>query len=250
MSSGTKIAARPDISRSETAATGPRGVERRQMPTKAAASAVGRSTIEQGKETRWVNLARACEMLGVYESTLRRWSDSGQIRCYRTPGGHRRFAEHDLLELVEGSSLATDRRFERTALSSIQRQLEAGEGDEWRASIERPERELFKHLGRRLVFIINKYVSSDVTSDALEAEVERIGCQYGRTLHDRGMPLSQAIRAFAFFRRSLDEAAKEQTRRRSMSAADSMQARERIARLADRVLVGLSRQYEARRARE
>jgi excisionase family DNA binding protein len=193
--------------------------------------------------SRWVSLARACEMLGVYESTLRRWSDSGLIRCYRTPGGHRRFAEDDLVELVEGGSSRSDRSFEREALSRVRRHLGADEGAEWHEWVGRSERELFRRMGRRLVSIMNQYISCSEASDALEDEVEYIGSHYGQTLRDRGMPLSQAIRAFAFFRRALDEAAKELTTRRSMSAADSMSARERIARLADRVLVGLSRQY-------
>ena len=29
------------------------------------------------RRSRWVSLARACEILGVNESTVRRWADSG-----------------------------------------------------------------------------------------------------------------------------------------------------------------------------
>ena len=53
-----------------------------------------------GRPTRWVSLARACELLGVNESTVRRWADSGEIQVFRTPGGHRRFAEAELLAMI------------------------------------------------------------------------------------------------------------------------------------------------------
>ena len=37
----------------------------------------------------WLRLSEAAA-LGVSLSTLRRWSDTGKLVCYRSPGGHRR----------------------------------------------------------------------------------------------------------------------------------------------------------------
>ena len=53
-------------------------------------------------QVRWFTLGQACRMLGVDESTLRRWADGGHVHAFRTPGGHRRFAESDLQELLAG----------------------------------------------------------------------------------------------------------------------------------------------------
>jgi excisionase family DNA binding protein len=36
------------------------------------------------------------EMLGVSEATVKRWSDAGTLRCFRTPGGHRKFRIRDV----------------------------------------------------------------------------------------------------------------------------------------------------------
>ncbi len=58
------------------------------------------------------------------------------------------------------------------------------------------------------------------------------------------MPLGQAVQAFTFFRRSLDQTAKQLADRNSLSAEDAARAREEIAELADRVLFGLTAAYD------
>ena len=44
----------------------------------------------------WLRLGDAAGALGVSVTTLRRWSDSGKLRCYRSPGGHRRYRRRDI----------------------------------------------------------------------------------------------------------------------------------------------------------
>ena len=38
------------------------------------------------------------QMWNVSESTVKRWSDAGDLRCYRTPGGHRKFTLTDICD--------------------------------------------------------------------------------------------------------------------------------------------------------
>lgn len=40
--------------------------------------------------------SQAARALGVSVSTVRRWSDSGALRGYRTPGGQRRFSREQI----------------------------------------------------------------------------------------------------------------------------------------------------------
>lgn len=42
----------------------------------------------------------AAEVLGVTRATLHRWEKEGKIRCIRTPSGHRRFPEDEILRLL------------------------------------------------------------------------------------------------------------------------------------------------------
>src|SRR3954468_6871272 len=39
-------------------------------------------------------------LLGVGEATVKRWADAGEIECFRTPGGHRKFRLRDVTAFV------------------------------------------------------------------------------------------------------------------------------------------------------
>jgi excisionase family DNA binding protein len=43
-----------------------------------------------------VSTRRVATMLGVSEATVKRWSDAGTLRCFRTVGGHRKFRLRDV----------------------------------------------------------------------------------------------------------------------------------------------------------
>ena len=214
-------------------------------PGAASGQDAGRDREERLPATRWVNVARACEVLGVNESTVRRWADAGQIRCFRTPGGHRRFSERELLDLVEGGSSGRRRDLKEAAVSRIRRELSSGHRDAgWYEEMATDERETLRPLGRRLVELVDDDIARRAPHPEIEREVDAIGERYGQVLFERGMPLSQAIEAFTFFRRSLDEAAKRLAERQRMGAFEAARAREQIAQLADRVLRGVSAAYD------
>jgi excisionase family DNA binding protein len=44
--------------------------------------------------------SQAARYLGVSLATIRRWADAGYLRCYRTPGGQRRFSREQLDDFV------------------------------------------------------------------------------------------------------------------------------------------------------
>ena len=197
------------------------------------------------RRSRWVSLARACEILGVNESTVRRWADSGEIQVFRTPGGHRRFDEAELQELVDTGGRRPDRSLETAALSRIRRQLHSNKSDaRWYRETDADERDALRPLGQRLLEIVDDYIAKRGRRNDLEEEVSAIGKAYGGELQRRGMPLSQAIQAFTFFRRSLDETAKQLADRNRMPPDEAAAAREQIAGLADRVLLSLTAVYD------
>src|SRR5918997_2960999 len=56
----------------------------------------------------WLTLGQAATYLGVAQSTIRKWSDSGRLPAFYTPGGHRRFRRGDLDSFL-GSSRGAGR---------------------------------------------------------------------------------------------------------------------------------------------
>jgi excisionase family DNA binding protein len=54
--------------------------------------------------------SQAASYLGVSLATVRRWSNDGYLRCYRTPGGQRRFSRKQLDAFVSSLSRSDDAR--------------------------------------------------------------------------------------------------------------------------------------------
>jgi excisionase family DNA binding protein len=57
-------------------------------------------------EPEWLTLGEAARYLGVAQSTIRKWSDSGRVRAFYTPGRHRRYRRDDLDAFLEDSGTA------------------------------------------------------------------------------------------------------------------------------------------------
>lgn len=56
-------------------------------------------------DNRLFSSKEVAEMLGVNESSVKRWADSQKITCIRTPGGHRKFKLSDLNEYLRANHI-------------------------------------------------------------------------------------------------------------------------------------------------
>jgi excisionase family DNA binding protein len=63
-----------------------------------------------------LSTSQAARALGVSLGTIRRWSDLGYLRSYRTPGGQRRFSQQQIEEFIQ--SLQGDQRPARQSIAS------------------------------------------------------------------------------------------------------------------------------------
>ncbi|HEX5478849.1 MAG TPA: helix-turn-helix domain-containing protein [Dehalococcoidia bacterium] len=200
---------------------------------------------ERFEHGRWLTLGQACRLLNVDESTLRRWADAGQVRTFRTPGGHRRFAETDVREIVSGRSgrrRVTD--VGDIATRRIRRQLNRGQAD-WYDHVDAAHREKLRPLGRRLMGLVAAYVSKRGRKMSLLEEARETGAEYGMELVASDISLSQAMRGFTFFRRNLDQSAKQALAKTGTPASEAVEVCEQIMALADEVLLGMASAYES-----
>jgi len=53
-------------------------------------------------KTDVLSTRQVAQLLGVGEATVKRWADAGEIECFRTPGGHRKFRLRDVTGFVQG----------------------------------------------------------------------------------------------------------------------------------------------------
>ncbi|MFX0067349.1 MAG: recombinase family protein [Candidatus Hermodarchaeota archaeon] len=53
----------------------------------------------------YIAIGEASQLLGVCIKTIRRWNKDGKIHCYRTPGGHRRFAIIEMERIISGGRM-------------------------------------------------------------------------------------------------------------------------------------------------
>lgn len=47
-----------------------------------------------------ISTRQVAELLAVSEATVKRWADAGTLRCFRTPGGHRKFRMSDVADFL------------------------------------------------------------------------------------------------------------------------------------------------------
>ncbi len=55
-----------------------------------------------------LSTAQLAGLLGVGETTIKRWTDDGVLRCHRTPGGHRKFRLREVAEFLESQRVSLD----------------------------------------------------------------------------------------------------------------------------------------------
>lgn len=204
---------------------------------------------------RWLTIHEACAFLGVDQSTLRRWSDSGKVPVFRTPGGHRRYAEADLRSLVgDGPRLQERPRVSRQTITD--RSLSGYEDDYLRVMRERPwfraygsaSQEEHRRLGRRLVDLAVRYAASPATAAdraALLDEALQIGTHYGRSGAGLGLAASETVEAFIYFRFPVVQAVSALIEEQGLATRRAIRLYAEINQFLDQVLVATVQAHQA-----
>lgn len=193
----------------------------------------------------WLGLGEASRILGVNVSTLRRWADAGRVRTFRTPGGHRRFSSQDLRRLTRADPGDLS-RLDGEALTHIRERLDqpADQSPPWLATMPVDSRRALAELGRRTLALVGRSLDPDADRAALYAEAGDLGTAYACVLRATGLRLTDAVAAFAYFRRGMEEAVTAHARSHHLSADAAAGLWERVSALEDQLLVALTDAYE------
>ncbi|CAA9529875.1 MAG: Excisionase/Xis, DNA-binding [uncultured Thermomicrobiales bacterium] len=222
------------------------------MPTQPPVRERGNAALSGGG--RWLSINEACRLLGVDQSTLRRWSDAGKVPVFRTPGGHRRYAETDLRALVGDGPTRQERprvgRQELTdrSLSAYEDQYLRGARERrWFRAYSAATLEEHRRLGRRLVDLAVRYAAAApgaADRASLLAEAEQIGGHYGRAGAGAGLGAAETVDAFLYFRFPVVQSVMGMIDDEGLAAKRAARLFVEIGQFMDQVLVATVRAHE------
>lgn len=191
---------------------------------------------------RWLSIDAACRLLGVDQSTLRRWSDQGKIPVFRTPGGHRRYSEEDLQAFLRGETRPR-RRMTRQLLTDLSFSgyeadyLRQARSRPWYRAYDRAQVEELRTLGRRLVELAVRTIAGRGVSAQLLEEGRRIGRRYGTLSAAAGLTPPDAVEAFLFFRTPVIQAVTRFIEEENIPAKRALRIFAEITQVLDQVLI-------------
>ena len=211
------------------------------------------SIVPQTSSEQWLSLKEASELLGVHFTTLRKWSDEGEIRVFRTPGGHRRFSVADLrrflADRVKHESPTDAEAFVDAAVGQVRAEIEKlrEEHMTWAQALTESARDHTRQRGRQLFSLAIAYVVKPSQRDRLMAEGQQLGFEYGEDAAASGMPLVETGRAVQFFRSQLSKVVRAEN---SYGLdADDLRIQNAIDHFIDEVLYAVLSGYEQQMVR-
>jgi excisionase family DNA binding protein len=158
-----------------------------------------------------LSITKAAKILGIHPLTLRNWSEKGQIPFYRTPGGHRRFRQQDLLDFMAGMSQNTEAKemaLVNTTHQALRRVLAKPSPTPtvvrpvWQQNLSEQQRVTMRGLGKRLLGMTLHYAAGNADESTLEKGRE-LGQDYGQAVRSFGWSITEAVATFNFFRDSV-----------------------------------------------
>ena len=197
----------------------------------------------------WLTLKQAAEILAVHPTTLRRWADSGKVPVMVTPGGHRRFAAHDIAQLSKSSltlrnQSAIENVWADTALTVTRQNIPNRSGAPWMADLSDSDRQKHRQMGQQLLALTLQFISSDVEDGQIMAETRALGTRYGIIGREIGMSLTEAMQAAMFFRDQMVESALQLPESAKINPQANLRLLQRINKLLNEVQLAIAAEYE------
>jgi len=191
-----------------------------------------------------LTIGEACRILGVSETTLRQWTDEGKVNAFVTPGGHRRYSQSDLKNLVRGQHRVHDLKDLVAQIeSAVPRQREITQqylrSTAWYPRLDAQAREQMRERGRRLLGLIVRYITKPSIEGEVLQQARRLGQEYGIELARMGLSLSDALEAFTLHRTPVLDAATELMKDNEPVNKRTLISIPRITYLIDQTLLAL-----------
>lgn len=200
-----------------------------------------------------VSIREASHLLGVNEATLRQWTDEGKIGAFITPGGHRRYSRAELKRFMRSrhklvgmrdfvikleETVQLHRMIGKTHLSSIS----------WYSRLSQESREQLANLGRSLLSTIVRCVTEPSKVEQTIELAREVGHQFGETLAELGVPLTDSVEAFVLHRDPIMSTITDLMRKREAFSGRVVGAIPLVQRVMDEALVSLVAAHQQHQA--
>jgi excisionase family DNA binding protein len=154
-------------------------------------------------ENEWLSLGDVAQMLGVHPSTVRNWSDQGELPVHRTKGRHRRYRKSDVELWIQSQNAEAQADIGEVAQSALRlTRLHISEGmlesEAWYQKLDSDAREQYRRSGRATVHGLMAYMSAQ--GNSAEAEARALGFEYASQARRCNLTTIESIKAFLYFR--------------------------------------------------
>ncbi|MEM1117104.1 MAG: helix-turn-helix domain-containing protein, partial [Bacteroidota bacterium] len=207
-----------------------------------------------------LSVSEAADRLGVHVGTIRRWTGDGVLPESRTPGGHRRIpaeaverlrrerlpaSEADARVSADPEVGAADEAWAEHAVVHARFALRTDADAEWNVAFDGPGRAQRRETGRQLMGLLLRHVAGQGDAEARTAELRRLAWGYALDMKDRGLPISEALRATLFFRDVLTESTALYPRFEERDPADHVAFMRQVNGFMNEVQLTIAQAYES-----
>ena len=210
----------------------------------------------KGEETSagkpFLGISKASQLLGISETTLRRWTDEGRIRVFITPGGHRRYPANELRQFmqarraVQGIASVASHLEDTVPVHRTTARADIGSALSM-SQLPKESQERLARSGRELLDLVVRYIVQPAKREETIQLVRKVGEEHGRTLAALGLPLVDSLDAFIKHRNLLVEAAAQFAKKGHVSSERAVAAVPMVTRILDEALVSLVAAHQSYR---
>ncbi len=195
---------------------------------------------------RWLELGEAAQILGVHFTTLRRWANEGQVPCYRTPGGQRRFKESELQAFLDSLRSGDAVLPVLAALPPAYATPQVGvAGEPWAGKFDAAQRTALRSEGRQMMAVLMQYATRGNGGEVFLEEGRRMAGDYGRLCRSAGLSLVETAQAFVRVRRSIMDSVYEAGSLAGSPDAETWRLYDRMNHFLDSMLLATLEAYDA-----
>jgi len=198
-----------------------------------------------------MRLSEAADYIGVHFTTLRRWSDAGEIPYYKTPGGWRRYKKSDLDSFInqsqEGDALKLIPAISESAKPEIIREInQLGLRNEpWYGQISQENQQLMARSGRKLIGSLMQYASRSEGGELYLQQGEELAEEYGQLCQLSGLTEIQTLQTFVNIRHSIVDSLCEAGMIVQDSGEDTWNIYRRVNNFLDTVMLKILESFQA-----